>query len=133
MDWATPMMLEMVAAAEVQHLCLAHRPSEFDRRLPVVEEVGDERAAGHEEAAAPEWECNAGLQLLQARQVEAARRHVFLAADRDQRLCPALAPRMKTHGFGEQPELRLGLDSIAHGNSSQCSDARTALRRERAP
>ena len=122
-----------VATAEIQHLGLAHRPSELDRSLPMVEEVGDDRAPGNEESAAPEGEGDARLELLQARQVEATRRHVLLATNRDERLRPTLAPRVQPHGFGEEPELRFELDFRAHENSTQRDDAAPSLRRERAP
>ena len=98
------------AAAEILHLGLPDRPAQLDRGLPVVEEGDHDGLARHDETSAPEREGDARPELLQTREIEAARRHVLLAPERDQRLAVALAPGVEAEAFPEEADLRLSGD-----------------------
>jgi hypothetical protein len=106
-----------IAAAEILDLGLADRPAQLDGRLPMVEEGDEDGLAGNHEVAAPEPEGDAGPKLLQARQIEPARRHVLLAPESDQRLVVALPPRVEAQPFAEESDLWL-LGCVTHTGST---------------
>jgi hypothetical protein len=93
-------------ASEVLHLRLPDRPPQLDRRLTMIEEVGDDRPSLDVEATPPVDDGETGAELRQTRESEPARRNVLLPAKGDQRLPVALPPRVESERLSEESDLR---------------------------